>query len=54
MRLEIGGEDLLAAGVAQGPEIGRRLARTLARKLDGELAGGRDAELADALSDERA
>jgi len=48
--LEIGGEDLLAAGVPQGPEIGRRLARTLERKLDGELAPGRDAELADALS----
>ena len=52
--LEIGGEDLLAAGVAQGPEIGRRLERTLARKLDGELAAGRDAELADALADEEA
>ena len=50
--LEIGGEDLLAAGVAQGPQIGRRLARTLTRKLDGEVAGGRDAELADALTDE--
>jgi tRNA nucleotidyltransferase (CCA-adding enzyme) len=34
VRLEIDGDDLLAAGL-HGPEIGRRLARTLARKLDG-------------------
>lgn len=47
--LEISGDDLIAAGLPQGPEIGRRLRRTLARKLDGELAGGRDEELADAL-----
>jgi tRNA nucleotidyltransferase (CCA-adding enzyme) len=47
--LEIGGDDLIAAGLLEGPEIGRRLERTLARKLDGELAGGREAELADAL-----
>jgi tRNA nucleotidyltransferase (CCA-adding enzyme) len=47
--LEIGGDDLITAGLAEGPEIGRRLERTLARKLDGELAGGREAELADAL-----
>jgi tRNA nucleotidyltransferase (CCA-adding enzyme) len=49
VRLEIGGDDLLAAGL-QGPEIGRRLARTLGRKLDGELDGGREAELASALA----
>jgi tRNA nucleotidyltransferase (CCA-adding enzyme) len=48
VRLEIDGDDLLAAGL-RGPEIGRRLARTLARKLDGELAGGREAELESAL-----
>jgi tRNA nucleotidyltransferase (CCA-adding enzyme) len=47
--LEIGGEDLLAAGVPQGPEIGRRLQRALERRLDGELAAGRDAELSAAL-----
>lgn len=47
--LEIGGEDLLAAGVERGPEIGRRLARVLELRLDGELAPGRDAELAAAL-----
>jgi tRNA nucleotidyltransferase (CCA-adding enzyme) len=48
VRLEITGDDLLAAGVPQGPEIGARLRRALDRKLDGEIAG-RDAELAAAL-----
>jgi tRNA nucleotidyltransferase (CCA-adding enzyme) len=48
VRLEITGDDLLAAGVPQGPELGERLRRTLDRKLDGEIAG-RDAELAAAL-----
>jgi tRNA nucleotidyltransferase (CCA-adding enzyme) len=51
VRLGIGGDDLLAAGVPEGPELGRRLARTLERKLDGELAGGREAELRAALED---
>jgi len=51
VRLEIGGEDLLAAGVPEGPEVGRRLARTLDRKLDGELEGGRQAELRSALEE---
>jgi tRNA nucleotidyltransferase (CCA-adding enzyme) len=50
VRLEIDGADLVGAGVEPGPDIGRRLARTLDRKLDGELAGGREAELCDALS----
>jgi tRNA nucleotidyltransferase (CCA-adding enzyme) len=48
VRLEINGDDLLAAGVPEGPEIGARLQRTLDRKLDGELAG-REHELAAAL-----
>jgi tRNA nucleotidyltransferase (CCA-adding enzyme) len=48
VRLEITGDDLLAAGVPQGPEIGERLRRALDRKLDGEISG-RDAELAAAL-----
>jgi tRNA nucleotidyltransferase (CCA-adding enzyme) len=48
VRLEITGDDLLAAGVPQGPDIGARLRRALDRKLDGEIAG-RDAELAAAL-----
>jgi tRNA nucleotidyltransferase (CCA-adding enzyme) len=36
VRLEIGGEDLIAAGVAEGPAIGRGLAAALRAKLDGE------------------
>ena len=48
VRLEINGDDLLAAGIPEGPEIGTRLQRTLDRKLDGELAG-REQELAAAL-----
>ena len=48
VRLEITGDDLLAAGVPQGPEVGERLRRALDRKLDGEISG-RDAELAAAL-----
>jgi tRNA nucleotidyltransferase (CCA-adding enzyme) len=42
VRLEITGDDLLAAGVPQGPEIGERLRRALDRKLDGEIAGRAD------------
>jgi tRNA nucleotidyltransferase (CCA-adding enzyme) len=48
VRLEITGADLLAAGVPEGPEVGRLLARALDRKLDEGLSG-RDAELAAAL-----
>ncbi|HEY2333952.1 MAG TPA: hypothetical protein VGH58_02945, partial [Solirubrobacterales bacterium] len=36
--LEIDGEDLIAAGIPQGPEIGRGLQEALRRKLDGEIA----------------
>jgi tRNA nucleotidyltransferase (CCA-adding enzyme) len=39
----------IAAGVPEGPEVGRALAAALAGKLDGEAAG-RDAELAAALA----
>lgn len=49
VRLQINGDDLVDAGVAPGPEIGRRLAAALARKLDGELEDGREAELQAAL-----
>jgi tRNA nucleotidyltransferase (CCA-adding enzyme) len=49
--LEIDGDDLIAAGIAQGPEIGRRLERTLMRRLDGDVAPGREPELADALAE---
>lgn len=48
VRLAISGDDLIAAGVPRGPEIGRRLAAALDRRLDGEIEPGRDAELADA------
>ena len=43
-RLEITGADLLAAGLPESPALGRALAETLARKLDGEVTG-RDDEL---------
>ncbi len=49
VRLEITGDDLIAAGIAEGPDVGRRLRRTLARRLDGEIDPGREAELAAAL-----
>jgi tRNA nucleotidyltransferase (CCA-adding enzyme) len=49
VKLAITGEDLLAAGIPEGPEIGRRLDAALDRKLDGELTGGREAELTAAL-----
>lgn len=49
VRLSITGADLLAAGVPEGPEIGRRLRAALASRLDGEAPPGREAELAAAL-----
>lgn len=49
VHLDISGDDLLAEGVPAGPEMGRRLDRALAAKLDGE-AVGRDAELEVALA----
>jgi tRNA nucleotidyltransferase (CCA-adding enzyme) len=52
VRLQITGEDLLAAGVPQGPEVGRRLRETLLRRLNGELAEGREAELRTALGNQ--
>jgi tRNA nucleotidyltransferase (CCA-adding enzyme) len=49
VRLQITGDDLLGAGIPAGPEIGERLELALNRKLDGELAEGREAELAAAM-----
>jgi tRNA nucleotidyltransferase (CCA-adding enzyme) len=49
VRLSITGDDLLAAGVPAGPEIGLRLEAALNRKLDEQLADGREAELRAAL-----
>jgi tRNA nucleotidyltransferase (CCA-adding enzyme) len=48
VQLEISGADLLAAGVPEGPAVGRALDETLNRKLDG-LVSGRDEELETAL-----
>jgi tRNA nucleotidyltransferase (CCA-adding enzyme) len=47
--LEIDGEDLIAAGVPQGPRVGQGLAEALQRKLDGEVSG-REQELDVALA----
>ena len=49
VRLQIGGDDLLTAGMRPGPEIGYALQRVLRRRLDGELGPGREAELEAAL-----
>ncbi len=49
VHLQITGEDLLTAGIPEGPEIGRRLEAALKLRLDGELADGRDAELTASL-----
>jgi tRNA nucleotidyltransferase (CCA-adding enzyme) len=48
VKLEIDGNDLIAAGVPQGPEVGIRLAVALARKRAGEVVG-REQELRAAL-----
>jgi tRNA nucleotidyltransferase (CCA-adding enzyme) len=52
VRLEISGEDLLAAGIDEGPAIGAGLGSALRAKLDGEVAG-REQELARALEGAR-
>jgi tRNA nucleotidyltransferase (CCA-adding enzyme) len=49
VRLAIGGQDLLVAGVPEGPEIGRRLEATLKLRLDGKLPEEREAQLRAAL-----
>lgn len=49
VRLEIDGNDLIAAGVTEGRAVGRGLADAKRRKLDGEISG-RDEELAAALA----
>jgi tRNA nucleotidyltransferase (CCA-adding enzyme) len=46
--LEIDGDDLIAAGMRQGPAIGLGLRAALRRKLDGEIAGS-EQELETAL-----
>lgn len=54
VQLEITGDDLIEAGIPRGPAIGQALDAVLRRKLDGELDGGREAELAAALEIARA
>jgi len=49
VRLQITGEDLLAAGIPAGPQVGERLAAALRRRLDGALEEGSAAELDAAL-----
>lgn len=49
IKLEIDGDDLIAAGVEQGPAIGRGLRAARHRKLEGEIRG-REEELAAALA----
>jgi tRNA nucleotidyltransferase (CCA-adding enzyme) len=49
MELEIDGADLIAAGVPEGPALGRGLAAALRAKLDGEIEG-RAQELEAALA----
>jgi tRNA nucleotidyltransferase (CCA-adding enzyme) len=49
VELEIDGEDLIEAGVAEGPAVGRGLREALRGKLDGEISG-REEELAAALA----
>jgi tRNA nucleotidyltransferase (CCA-adding enzyme) len=49
VRLEIGGHDLIAAGIPEGPAVGRGLEAALSGKLDGEISG-RDSELRIALA----
>jgi tRNA nucleotidyltransferase (CCA-adding enzyme) len=48
VRLEIDGDDLLAAGLTPGPALGAGLAAARAARLDGRVHG-RDEELAEAL-----
>jgi tRNA nucleotidyltransferase (CCA-adding enzyme) len=48
VRLSIDGRDLLAAGVPEGPAVGRGLRAALGAKLDGR-AGSREQQLAEAL-----
>ena len=51
--LEIDGSELIAAGIPEGPALGRGLREALRRKLDGEI-GGHEQELAVALAAARA
>ena len=49
-RLQITGDDLRAAGIAEGADLGRRLRAVLDRRLDGKVADDREAQLEAALA----
>ncbi len=49
VRLKITGDDLLDAGLAAGPDIGRRLQTVLEMRLDGTVGDSADAQLEAAL-----
>ena len=49
VRLRIDGADLLAAGIPEGPDIGRRLEEVLRARLDERLPDEREAQLRAAL-----
>jgi tRNA nucleotidyltransferase (CCA-adding enzyme) len=53
IRLHITGEDLIAAGLPEGPEIGRRLERVFAMRMTGLVEEDREAELCAALTEDR-
>lgn len=42
VRLEIDGDDLIAAGVPEGPAVGRGLTAAMAAKLDGKASGAEE------------
>jgi tRNA nucleotidyltransferase (CCA-adding enzyme) len=48
--LQITGDDLRAAGIAEGADLGRRLQAVLDLRLDGALGDDREAQLAAALA----
>ena len=48
--LQITGDDLRAAGIAEGPDLGRRLQAVLDLRLDGAVGADREAQLAAALA----
>jgi tRNA nucleotidyltransferase/poly(A) polymerase len=50
VRLDITGDDLLAAGVGAGPEVGERLRAALRARLEGTIGEGREEELRAALA----
>jgi hypothetical protein len=48
--LAITGDDLRAAGIAEGADLGRRLQAVLDLRLDGALEADREAQLAAAMA----